>query len=244
MRSCARVGHPRPDDFQSRQANLVGGKGGDSQVDDSKLPPQFPVKTNFPGKLPGGRHLFLNPDEAIQKMVVAKGFKVDLFASEREFPELTNLVQMAWDTQGRLWVAVWPSYPHWKPGDPYNDKLLILEDTDGDGKADKLTTFADGLHCPTGFEFVHGGVLVAQAPDIMFLKDTEGKGKATLRQRIVHGIDSADTHHTSNSFVLDPAARYIFRKEPSTARRSKRLMDRRSVVPMPASSVTIRAAEV
>jgi hypothetical protein len=71
---------------------------------------------------------------------------------------------MAFDTKGRLWVAVWPSYPHWKPKEELNDKLLILEDTDGDGKADKCTVFADHLNCPTGFEFYNGGVLVAQAP--------------------------------------------------------------------------------
>ena len=66
-----------------------------------------------------------------------------------------------------------------------NDKLLILEDTDGDGKADKMTVFADDLHCPTGFEFYNGGVLVAQAPDLMFLKDTDGDDKADVRERVV-----------------------------------------------------------
>ena len=66
-----------------------------------------------------------------------------------------------------------------------NDKLLILEDTDGDGKADKETVFADDLHCPTGFEFANGGVLVAQAPDLMFLKDTDGDDKADVRERVL-----------------------------------------------------------
>src|SRR5262249_4430295 len=158
------------------------------------------VKTNKPGRLPGGKHVFLDPEKAIERMKVAKGMKVNLFAAEKQFPELVNPVQMSFDTKGRLWVAVWPTYPHWKPKEPMNDKILILEDTDGDGKADKCTVFADGLHCPTGFEFWNGGVLVAQAPDVWFLKDTEGKGKATLRKRVINGIDSADTHHTSNSF--------------------------------------------
>ena len=71
-------------------------------------------------------------------MTVGKGLKVNLFASEEEFPELVKPVQMAFDTKGRLWVAVWPTYPHWKPKEEMNDKLLILEDTDGDGKADKM----------------------------------------------------------------------------------------------------------
>ena len=87
-------------------------------------------------------------------MTVGKGMKVNLFASEKEFPDLAKPVQMAFDAKGRLWVAVWPTYPHWKPKEEMNDKILIFEDTDGDGKADKQTVFADDLHCPTGFEFV------------------------------------------------------------------------------------------
>ena len=118
-------------------------------------------------------------------MTVGKDLKVNLFASEKEFPELAKPVQMSFDTKGRLWVAVWPTYPHWKPKEEMNDKLLILEDTDGDGKADKRTVFADDLHCPTGFEFWNGGVLVAQAPDLMFLKDTDGDDKADVRERVL-----------------------------------------------------------
>lgn len=179
-------------------------QGQDLPIDDSNTPPFIPVKTNKPGTGPQGTHIFVDPEDAIKQMTVAKGMKVNLFASEKDFPELEKPVQMAWDTRGRLWVAVWPSYPHWKPKEEMNDKILIFEDTDGDGKADKCTVFADHLHCPTGFEFYNGGVLVAQAPDIMFLKDTKGTGKADLRIRVLSGMDSADTHHTSNSFTLDP----------------------------------------
>jgi putative heme-binding domain-containing protein len=93
-----------------------------------------------------------------------------------------------------------------------NDKLLILEDEDGDGQADKCTVFADNLHCPTGFELCHNGVFVAQAPDLLFLKDTNGDGKADQRTRVLHGLDSADTHHTANSFVLDPGGALYFQE--------------------------------
>jgi putative heme-binding domain-containing protein len=180
--------------------------------DDSNTPDFVPVITNKPGPLPGGKHLFLGGEEAISKMTLGKNLKINLFASEEKWPELAKPVQMTWDAQGRLWVAVWPSYPHWKPKEEMNDKILIFEDTDGDGVADKMTVFADHLHCPTGFELVPGGVLVAEAPDLMLLKDTKGTGKADTRIRVLHGLDSADTHHTANSFVRDPGGAIYFQE--------------------------------
>src|SRR6185503_16874501 len=82
------------------------------------------------------------------------------------------------------------------------DAIVSLHDDDDDGKADRLVVFADKLHNPTGFEFWGGGMIVASAPDILFLKDTDGDGVADVRIRILSGIDSADTHHTANSFVF------------------------------------------
>ena len=184
----------------------------DMRVDDSNTPPFVKVVSNKPGPLPGGGHAFLGGDESIEKMTIADGMKVNLVADEAMFPELVNPVQMAFDTKGRLWVAAWDSYPHWKPKDEMNDKLLILEDDDGDGRADRCITFADRLHNPTGFEFWNDGVLVAMAPDLLFIKDTDGDDKADVRQRIVSGIDSADTHHTSNSFTFDPGGALYFQE--------------------------------
>lgn len=187
-------------------------QGSDYVVDDSKSPEFIPVISNKPGPLEGGKHEFLSGEAAIEKMEVHEGMKVNLFASEEMFPELASPVQMAFDTKGRLWVAAWPSYPHWKPKDKMDDKLLIFEDTDGDGKADKMKVFADGLHNPTGFEFWNGGVFVAQAPDLWFLKDTDGDDVADVRERVLHGIDSADTHHTANSFVIGPGGGLYFQE--------------------------------
>ncbi|HEV3144491.1 MAG TPA: PVC-type heme-binding CxxCH protein [Gemmataceae bacterium] len=187
-------------------------QGKDLKPDDSNTPPFIPVITNKPGSLPGGKHLFLSGEEAISKMTLGKGLKINLFADEKMFPELSKPVQMAWDAKGRLWVAVWPSYPHWKPKEEMNDKIIILEDTKGTGKADKMTVFADHLSNPTGFEFYNGGVLVAQAPDLMFLKDTTGGDHANLRVRVLSGLDTADTHHTSNSFALDPGGAVYFQE--------------------------------
>ncbi|MCB9889066.1 MAG: c-type cytochrome [Planctomycetes bacterium] len=186
--------------------------GQPTPIDDSKLPAQLPVRTNKPGPGPAGTHLYLSGSDALAKMTPAKGMKVELFADEARFPELVNPVQMAWDTKGRLWVAVWPTYPHWRPGAPRNDKLLILEDTDGDGRADVCKVFAGDLLNPTGFEFWNGGVFVAAAPDLLFLKDTDGDDRADRCVRVLHGLSSADTHHTANSFVLGPDGALYFQE--------------------------------
>ena len=90
------------------------------------------------------------------------------------------------------------------PGRPVDDKVLIFEDTDGDGKADKQTVFADKLHVPTGIELGDGGVYVAQQPNLMFLKDTDGDDKADTRDLIMHGFDTADSHHAMHAFTWDP----------------------------------------
>jgi hypothetical protein len=123
------------------------------KIDDSNVPERIPVKTNKPGPGPNGEHKFLGAEEAISKMKLGPDLKVNLFASEEQFPELVEPVQMSFDTKGRLWIAAWATYPHFIPGEPTNDKLLILEDTDNDGKADVCKTFVADLHNPTGFEF-------------------------------------------------------------------------------------------
>ena len=134
-------------------------------------------------------------------MKVPDGMEVKLFASEREFPELANPCQLAFDSKGRLWVACMPNYPQWKPGDQRpDDRLLILEDTDQDGMADKCTAFYDKLICPTGFEFHDGGVLVIDEPRILFLKDTDGDDKADVVEQIIDGIATDDTHHTMGAW--------------------------------------------
>ena len=179
-------------------------RGGDKTVVDNNVPEQLAVKTNIPGKLDGGKHLYLGGKEAIQQMKIAQGMQVNLFASEEMFPELINPVQMAVDTNGRLFASVWPSYPHWNPTEPRRDKIIMLPDDNGDGVADRCVTFADELNSVTGFEFWGGGMLVAALPEIWFLKDTDGDDKADVKIRMLQGVCSADSHHSANAMLMGP----------------------------------------
>src|SRR5947207_4978256 len=174
-------------------------QGGDRKGSDANVPPVETIESNKIDVSP-----YLGGEEAIRHMTLAKGCQVNLFASEETFPELISPVQMAFDTKGRLWVAAWPSYPERTPTSKTGDSLLIFEDKNGDGKADKVTHFLDDLNCPTGFQFYKDGVLVMQAPDLWFVRDTDGDGKADWKERVLMGIDSADSHHTANSMVLEP----------------------------------------
>ncbi|MFO0789124.1 MAG: GDSL-type esterase/lipase family protein [Pirellulales bacterium] len=144
---------------------------------------------------------YLTPEECVKTMQVPEGFEVQPFASEREFPELAKPDQLGFDNRGRLWVCCMPTYPQWKPGDGRpNDRLLILEDKDRDGRADKCTVFYDKLHCPTGFEFWNGGVIVVDQPRYLWLKDINGDDKADLVVPLFDGWASDDTHHVAGKF--------------------------------------------
>jgi putative heme-binding domain-containing protein len=153
-----------------------------------------------------GGPTILPPDDLIKTCTVPEGFEIKLFADESQFPEIAKPVQMAFDNRGRLWVSTMPSYPQWKPGDERpSDKLVILEDTNGDGKADKSTIFYDKLHCPTGFEFFNGGVLVVDQPRLIWLKDNDGDDVADEVIHVLDGWATEDTHHTVGAFESSPA---------------------------------------
>ena len=163
------------------------------------------VETNYNPEKNGDLE-YLYGQDALDKFEVAEGYKVELFASEKEFPDLANPVQMTFDTKGRLWVSVMPSYPHYKPGDPKpNDKILILEDTDNDGKADKQIVFADSLHLPIGMEITPEGVYLSQGTNFIILKDEDGDDYAEKREILLSGFDDHDTHHNISAFVADPS---------------------------------------
>ncbi len=188
---------------RDRRVWAVAG-GGDLKVKDDNLPKLLDVKTNRPGRLDDGKYSYLSGKEAIGKMTLAEGMQANLFASEEMFPELINPVQMAVDTDGRLFASVWPSYPHWNPTQPRRDRIVCLPDEDGDGVADKCVVFADKLNSVTGFEFWGGGMLVAAPPEIWFLKDSDGDDKADVKIRMLQGVSSADSHHSANGVVIGP----------------------------------------
>jgi putative membrane-bound dehydrogenase-like protein len=134
----------------------------------------------------------LTTAEAAKHMQIPAGFELQLFASE---PEIVNPIAMTWDERGRLWVLETVDYPNErKEAGQGNDILRIIEDTNGDGRADKFTVFADKLSIPTGLVLVNGGVVVSQAPDFLFMKDTTGDDRADVRQSIITGWGTNDTH--------------------------------------------------
>jgi mono/diheme cytochrome c family protein/glucose/arabinose dehydrogenase len=183
-------------------------KGEKMDVDaaDKKTAPLPVVTTNYTPQDGNGTLRYLYGQEALSKFKMAPGYKIDLFASEAEFTDLAKPVQISFDNKGRLWVAVMPTYPHWKPGDPKpNDKLIILEDTDGDGKADKQTTFADSLELPLGFELAPEGVYLSQGTNFVLLKDTNGDDKADTKEILLSGFDDHDTHHAHHAYTVDPS---------------------------------------
>ncbi len=158
-------------------------RAADAQHDPAKTPP-------------------LPPAEAEKKFTVPPGFEVRLFAAE---PDVVNPVGMAWDERGRLWVLELYEYPLGAPkGAKPRDRVKILEDTDGDGRADKVKVFADGLNLATGLLLGHGGAFVGQAPDLLFLQDADGDDVADRRTVLLTGFGLQDTHELLNGFTWGP----------------------------------------
>ncbi len=184
-------------------------QGKDFSVDDSNVPKPIEVISNVGGgsksssAMKEGKLDYISGEEGIKHMAIADGFEVSLFADEAQFPQLVNPVQMQFDTKGRLWVAVWPTYPKWEPLKVMNDALLIVHDDNNDGKADRVNEFAR-VQNPLGFEFWNGGVIVTCTPEILFLKDTDGDDVADVRIVMLQGLDSSDTHHAANNLIFGP----------------------------------------
>ncbi|MFM1769471.1 MAG: hypothetical protein RJA22_2000 [Verrucomicrobiota bacterium] len=177
---------------------------------DVTKPLGFPIYTNQPP----GRQLDndpvrkavqdppLDPESSRKTIQVPAGFEVRLFASE---PEVVNPVAMAWDDRGRLWVVELYEYPRGaRPGEKGRDRIKILEDTDADGRADKVTVFADGFSLATGLALGNGGAYLGVAPDLLFLEDTDGDDRADRRTVLKTGFGLEDRHELLNGFAWGP----------------------------------------
>jgi putative heme-binding domain-containing protein len=148
-----------------------------------------------------------DPSEQMRSFQLAEGLEINLFASE---PLVRKPIQMAWDERGRLWVASSAIYPHIKPGQTQSDQILILEDTDRDGKADKSTVFYEGLLIPTGIWPQDGGVYVANSTELIFMMDTDGDGKADQSKVLLSGFGTEDTHHILHTIKGGPDGNLYF----------------------------------
>jgi putative heme-binding domain-containing protein len=145
-----------------------------------------------------------DPELERQTFVLPEGFEVNLFAAD---PQIAKPIQMNFDPQGRLWIVSSSTYPQVAPGEEADDKVLILEDTDGDGVSDSTTVFAGGLLIPTGIAPGDGGAYVANSTELLHLSDTNGDGKADTRRVVLSGFGTEDTHHILHTFRWGPAQR-------------------------------------
>lgn len=149
----------------------------------------------------------LPPDESVKYYQHPAGFELKLFASEPNFGG--KPIAMNWDERGRLWVCVTLDYPNeMRPEGQGRDRIVVCEDSDGDGVADKYDVFADKLSIPTSLTFAHGGVIVHQAPHTLFLKDTDGDGKADVRTVLFTGWGTRDTHAGPSNLRYGPDGWY------------------------------------
>lgn len=168
----------------------------------------FVVYTNAPlGRQVSGQHApaptpALSPEESQRLFQTPEGFEVRLFASE---PEVVNPVAMTWDARGRLWVLELYEYPEGAAeGTTPRDRIKILEDTDADGRADRVHVWADGLNLATGLVLGNGGAYVGATPDLLFLEDTDGDDRADKRTVVKTGFGREDTHELLNGFAWGP----------------------------------------
>ncbi|MGK0187601.1 MAG: putative heme-binding domain-containing protein [Verrucomicrobiales bacterium] len=150
-----------------------------------------------------------DPDPLLQEasFQLAEGLEINLFAAD---PMLAKPIQMNWDAQGRLWVVSSRLYPHIKPGERSDDQVIVLEDTDNDGTADKSTVFAENLLIPTALMPGDGGVYVANSTEILFLEDTDGDLREDKRTVLLSGFGTEDTHHLIHTFRGGPDGMLYF----------------------------------
>src|SRR6266700_3323073 len=145
----------------------------------------------------------LSPEDAAKEMTLPPGFKATFFAGE---PDVKQPIAFAIDHRGRLWVAEAYTYPIPAPEGQGKDRILVFEDTNGDGKFDKRTVFIEGLNLVSGLELGFGGVWVGAAPNLMFIPMIDGDEPkpAGPPQILLDGWAYQDTHETLNTLRWGP----------------------------------------
>ncbi len=191
---------------EARIHALAKGEKIEGPVDDSNLPPLDAVAE---GK---GANEWLPPADELAAFRIDPRFEVNLFASEEQFPEIANPITMRFDSRGRLWVSCSTTYPHVYPGEEPRDKILILEDTDGDGRADDCKVFADDLHLPLSFELSQNGIYVSEQPDLTLIEDLDGDDRADRRTVLLSGFGTEDSHHSIHDFIWTPDGDLLMRE--------------------------------
>lgn len=148
-----------------------------------------------------------DPELERQTFILPEGFEVNLFAAD---PQIAKPIQMNFDPQGRLWIASSETYPHIEPGAKANDKVLYLQDLDGDGVSDKTQIFAEGLLIPTAVIEGNGGVYVGASTELLHFKDTDGDGRADQKSIVLSGFGTEDTHHIVHTLRYGPDSHLYF----------------------------------
>ncbi len=164
-------------------------------------PPPAPVREH-------SKIASLTPAEELASFTLRKGMQANLFASEKD--GIVNPVQMRWDERGRLWVICLPTYPQVNPGASPDDYILVCEDTDHDGRADKFHRFVEGLYLPMGLELGDGGLYVGHGTELVHFRDTDGDGKADHKRVVLSGFGTGDSHQLINSLTWAPNGRLWF----------------------------------
>lgn len=171
--------------------------------------PELGAVKTMGGDLHEGQGDMLTPDEAIQKFQLPPGYAIELFASEATHL-VANPVAMEFDLDGHLWIANSPTWPHPIPGMPPQDSVVVLEDVDHDGKADRQTVFLDQLNMIHGMAIGDRGVYIAQTPDLIHARDTDGDGHADQIRTVLHGFGGEDVEHSINNFQWGPDGALYF----------------------------------
>src|SRR6185503_1790462 len=190
----------RPKDEVLREAVLGGVSKKAKSAWEASLASRPPLQ-RLPGEVPNYERrpepvkyqAPLTPKDSMRYTQVPADFDLQLFAAE---PDIVKPIYIAWDERGRAWVVEARDYPFGlvNEGEPGKADIKICEDTDGDGRADKFIIFADKLNLATSLVFVNGGIIVSEARHLLFLKDTDGDDKADVRQALLPGWGTGDTH--------------------------------------------------